>query len=257
METLLGKGVPDIDYYSDYQIKTAGRIFYVHKVLLALKSEKFEQIFSNNSDHYEMSEDEEITRLFLCQFYIDKLQKPVVIISKENNKRDWKTNKENIVDDTENKTFESLQQVAESKNIPIDTLFHILRLCEEYKCTNEMIMRCQHLVSNKINYENYMTYLNDVNSIISSEAKRIEKLLLRPEIKNIYDQLNAGNRVFCKDDKLLTPVQSIGINCRNNCGCGFTCYKDIPPVISDSLEILTIPTPLNEYTIPLPSLPFD
>lgn len=220
METLIRKGVPSVDYYSDYQIKKGEKRFYVHKVILALKSEKFDQIFQEHGDYYEIvEEDEEIYRLFLCQFYIDAIKRPVII--KEHNKSEWKIEKEKI-DDIENKAFESIQLQEESKMMTIDELFGILRLCEEYRCIDQMHQRCQYLLSNKIDYRNYQEYLQSSYSIIKQEAKRIEKLIQRAEIKNIIEQINNGNRVFCKDDKLFAPIQSIGINCRNNCGCGFT-----------------------------------
>lgn len=185
MISLLEKGVPDVDIYSDFKIVVRNKIFYVHRSILSIKSEKFQTLFQSQFKEsrdsiLEVDEDPDVYRLFLIDFYKVK---------------------------------------SDFTNVSFDKLIRILELLSEYLCIPEMLISYQNEIIKHINYKNYEHYLDcDCYPVIQSRCRAIQKIMNdhQPIISKLLDHQNVG----IKSAFLYELITSIGFGGRDSCGRG-------------------------------------
>ena len=131
---LVSIGVPNVDYFSDFRIVCNEKIFYVHRSLLSLKSEKFKTIFNSTVDNIlNVNENPDSFEKFLLLFYLDNY--------------DCKLTVEQLAD--------------------------VDRFVNEYLCDKKILDKINWLFEfgRILNWENYTNYIDYPNEKIRTKAR--------------------------------------------------------------------------------------
>ena len=210
--SLLKKGVPGLDYYSDFTIEVRNKLFYVHRVRLASKSEKFRTIFD---DIKQAGSDNQ-----LIVDYDPVVYEKFIKILYGWNWVEW-YNTEKLSD-----------------------LLAIETLAREYLCTEIIIDTIASFLCEQINITNYHELLEHPNKIIKKYAEGKNKILEKESTaRQIYENFIKGNLnvVNSNDRWYANDCRMIGFNVVEHSTHSVGSLSNVSTWVGEDLYVITNP----------------